>query len=68
MKRLMEKIVEEHPLSCEFETDARYVWPKRWEELYALLPDLPENNGLADAFHSYPSKCVEFVETIKKLL
>jgi hypothetical protein len=30
---IMDEIVKEKPLSCEFETDARYVWPERWDRL-----------------------------------
>jgi hypothetical protein len=31
------KIIEKYPLSGEYETDARDVWPKRWEAVKELL-------------------------------
>ena len=33
----IEVIEKEHPLSSEFECDARYTWPDRWEKLKAIL-------------------------------
>lgn len=33
MPDAFDKIIETHPLSCEFETDARDIWPKRWHKL-----------------------------------
>ena len=30
-------IIGKHPLSLEFETDARDIWPKRWEEIKNML-------------------------------
>jgi len=41
-KKIMEKmdeIVEEVPSSMEHESDARYVWPKRWTMLKHWLID-----------------------------
>jgi len=35
--RAMDGIESEHPLSMEFDTDARYVWPKRWDKLRSAL-------------------------------
>ena len=29
----IETIEKEHPLSCEFDIDARYTWPKRWKKI-----------------------------------
>jgi hypothetical protein len=37
---IMDKIVQEKPLSCEFETDARYVWPERWDRLSKRIEGL----------------------------
>lgn len=32
-----DRIEGEHPLSCEYEPDARYTWPKRWDAMKAAL-------------------------------
>ena len=33
----MEAIEDKHPLALEYEEDARYVWPARWEEMLFAL-------------------------------
>lgn len=33
LRERMVKIIEEHPLTSEYETDARDVWPARWAAL-----------------------------------
>ena len=33
----IKEIEIEHPLALEYETDARYVWPKRWATIQAEL-------------------------------
>jgi len=39
LRDTMQRIIDNHPLSCEFETDARYIWPKRWAALEAAIPN-----------------------------
>lgn len=43
--KMMFDIQEEIKLSMEYETDARDVWPKRWETLFTQIRDLPEVEG-----------------------
>ena len=50
LRDTMQRIVNDHPLSCEFETDARYIWPKRWAALEAAIP----NAGNAPALKPCP--------------
>jgi hypothetical protein len=39
---LLQRIVDEHPCEGDYEADARYVWPSRWEALRsALIANLP---------------------------
>ena len=38
--RQVTMIEDSTPLSLEFETDARHVWPDRWTKLKALLVHL----------------------------
>ena len=33
----MERIVEEHPGSLEYQEDGRYTWPERWQALREWL-------------------------------
>ena len=37
MKKILEEIENEIPLECSYEEDARYHWPKRWNELKKRL-------------------------------
>lgn len=30
-------IMEQHPLSHDFSTDARYTWPDRWQKCFNML-------------------------------
>ncbi len=39
-EKYMKQIVEKRPLSSEYETDARYVWPERWELLLRFIREL----------------------------
>lgn len=34
---LVKQIETEHPLDLEYETDARYIWPKRWKKAKAII-------------------------------
>jgi hypothetical protein len=36
----MEKIEAEHPLEMDWESDARYIWPKRWAKAEARVEEL----------------------------
>jgi len=33
----MDRIIEEHPGSLEFQEDGRYTWPERWNALREWL-------------------------------
>lgn len=33
-KEIMDEVSGKHPLTCNFEEDARYVWPAMWDDLY----------------------------------
>jgi len=46
LRDTMQRIVDNHPLSCEFETDARYIWPKRWAAVEAAIPSAGEAPAL----------------------
>ena len=39
---IINKIEHENPLSLEHETDARYVWAKRWAAIKAALGQVME--------------------------
>lgn len=45
LRRLPDRIVDTHQLSSDYESDARYTWPERWEELIREMEDL--NKGIA---------------------
>ena len=38
----MLNVQQEINLSSEYETDARYVWPKRWDILFRRIRDWPD--------------------------
>jgi hypothetical protein len=42
MSDIEQQINKDHPLSMEYESDARYVWPKRFNTLLALLRERDE--------------------------
>ena len=44
---MMAEIVKERPLASEYETDARNVWPNRWDE----LKDRIERKGCTEETH-----------------
>ena len=35
LRETMQRIVDDHPLASEYDTDARYIWPARWAILEA---------------------------------
>lgn len=37
LKIIVEQVQSEIPLSLENETDGRYTWPRRWEELQKYI-------------------------------
>ena len=37
LQKILEEIENEIPLECSYEEDARYHWPKRWNELKKRL-------------------------------
>jgi hypothetical protein len=49
--KLMDEILEQHPLASEYDTDARYVWPARWEALRAALSALSADAPGVDAIN-----------------
>jgi hypothetical protein len=41
---VIEKVNNEHPLSCDFAEDARYVWPAQWKALCEAIKNMtPED-------------------------
>ena len=68
MKKILEEIENEIPLECSYEEDARYHWPKRWNELKKRLKaDQHETHCYMQNYDSKPDT-QKHILRVRKLL
>lgn len=57
--QVMNDIEKDLPICMEYESDARYTWPKRWQALFAKFHDIEkasntENYDNGNSFEDNP--------------
>jgi len=45
MSEILRIIEEQHPLELDYESDARYIWPKRWGKVAERIAELEEKTS-----------------------
>ena len=46
MSEILRIIAERHPLEMDHESDARYIWPKRWAKVAEQIAELDATRDL----------------------
>ena len=59
-KEICDTVRKAHPLDHDFQSDARYVWPARWEELPTAI-----DAAIAEAVAREREACAVLCETTK---